>query len=113
MSRLQTDKNVFHLWLSKTGTSTLTDALNILGIRTIHYPHDEQTFGELKRGDYRLSVFRDYQGVTHTPVAPFYAQLDQAWPGSKFYSYGTRKGLRAAVGRGSLAPPQRGRTEHA
>jgi hypothetical protein len=84
MTPLEKHQKVFGLGLSKTGTSTLTEALNILGIRTIHYPHDEQTFEELKRGEYRLSVLRDYQGVTDTPVAPYYAQFDRAWPGSKF-----------------------------
>jgi len=81
---LEQHQKVFGLGLSKTGTSTLTEALNILRIRTVHYPHDEQTFEELKRGDYRLSVLRDYQGVTDTPIAPYYAQFDRAWPGSKF-----------------------------
>lgn len=84
MRRLQDREKVFGIGLSKTGTLSLTDALNILGIRSIHFPHDEQTFTELRSGQYRLSVLRDYQGATDTPVAPFYAQLDRAWPGSKF-----------------------------
>lgn len=84
MRRLQQREKVFGIGLSKTGTSSLTQALNILGIRSIHFPHDEQTFAELKRGEYRLSVLRDYQSATDTPVSPFYAQLDRAWPGSKF-----------------------------
>jgi hypothetical protein len=84
MTPLQKNQKVFGLGLSKTGTSTLTEALNILGVRTIHYPHDARTFAELKHGDYRLSVLQDYQGVTDTPVAPYYAQFDRAWPESKF-----------------------------
>src|SRR5687768_16988777 len=84
MGQLSKDQKVFGLGLSKTGTSTLTEALNILGVRSLHYPHDPQTFEELKRGEYRLSVLRDYQGLTDTPVAPYYAQLDRAWPQSKF-----------------------------
>jgi len=75
---------IFGIGLSKTGTTSLTKALNMLAIRTIHFPHDEQTFTELQRGEYRLSVLAKYQGVTDTPVAPFFAQLDKAWPGSKF-----------------------------
>lgn len=82
--RMAQDAKVFGLGLSKTGTSTLSEALDILGIRSIHYPHDDQTFDELKRGDYSLSVLRHYRSVTDTPVAPYYAQLDQTWPGSKF-----------------------------
>lgn len=84
MNVLQNGNKVFGVGLSRTGTTSLTDALNLLGIRTMHYPHDDQTFAELARGNYDLSVLREYQGVTDTPVAPFYAQLDRIWPGSKF-----------------------------
>ncbi|MEO5903478.1 MAG: sulfotransferase family protein [Gemmatimonadaceae bacterium] len=75
---------VFGLGLSKTATSTLTEALNVLRIPTIHYPNDDRTFAELQHGNYRLSILDEYQGVTDTPIAPFYAQFDRAWPGSKF-----------------------------
>src|SRR5688572_18590389 len=75
---------VFGVGLSKTGTSSLTEALNILGIRSVHFPNDERTFEELRCAQYRLSVLDEYQSVTDTPVAPYFAQLDSAWPGSKF-----------------------------
>lgn len=84
MRPLRDGEKLFGLGLSKTGTSSLTKALKILGISSIHYPHDEQTEAELRRGEYRLSILRAYQSATDTPVAPFYAQLDQVWPGSKF-----------------------------
>jgi len=84
MRRLEHDQKVFGIGLSKTGTTSLTKALNILEIRSIHFPHDAQTLHELQRGEYRLSILREYQGASDTPVAPFFAQLDQAWPGSKF-----------------------------
>lgn len=84
MRRLEDDQKVFGLGLSKTGTSSLTEALKILGIPTLHYPNDPRTVEQLKRGDYRLAILDRFQGLTDTPVAPFYAQLDKAWPGSKF-----------------------------
>jgi len=84
MRPLQKDQKVFGIGLSKTGTTSLTKALNIVGIRSIHFPHDQQTLHELQRAEYRLSILREYQGVSDTPVAPFFAQLDSAWPGSKF-----------------------------
>jgi hypothetical protein len=84
MTRLEKNQKVFGLGLSKTGTSTLTEALNIIGVRSIHYPNDDLTFDELKHGNYRLSVLSDYQGVTDTPVAPHFVLFDRAWPGSKF-----------------------------
>src|SRR5262249_13555289 len=48
-----------------------------------HSPHDEQTYDDLRWGNYRLRIMEGYQGVTDN-VAPFYAQLDRSFPGSKF-----------------------------
>lgn len=84
MTRLGANGKVFGLGLSKTGTSSLTDALNLLGIRSAHYPHDARTLCELRAGRYRLSILEEFQGVTDIPVAPFYAQLDRAFPNSRF-----------------------------
>jgi Sulfotransferase domain len=75
---------VFGVGLSTTGTSSLTVALNRLGIKSIHYPHDQLTHEQLRNSDYHLRTLDDYQGVTDISVAPYFAQLDQAWPGSKF-----------------------------
>lgn len=75
---------VFGLGLSKTGTSSLAEALNQLGIRTIHYPCDESTFECLTNGRYRLPVLEEYQGAVDIPVAPFFAQLDAEYPESRF-----------------------------
>lgn len=84
MTRLSADQKVFGVGLSKTGTSSLTEALERLGVPAIHYPYDARTHDELRRGDYRLSILERYQAVLDIPVAPFYAQLDAAWPGAKF-----------------------------
>lgn len=75
---------VFGLGLSKTGTTSLGDALNLLSIKTIHYPFDRQTYSELRSGNYNLTILKEYQAIVDTPVAPFYAQLDKIFPGSKF-----------------------------
>jgi hypothetical protein len=84
MGRVDLHCKVFGLGLSKTGTSSLTEALNRLGVRSIHYPHDVQTHEQLRNGDYRLRILDEYQGVTDITVAPYFAQLDRTWPGSKF-----------------------------
>jgi Sulfotransferase domain len=84
MRRLEPHQKVFGLGLSKTGTSSLGEALNQLGIRTIHYPFDARTYAELTGGVYRLSLLEEYQAVVDIPVAPFYPQLDACYPGSKF-----------------------------
>lgn len=75
---------VFGIGLSRTGTKSLTVALNLLGIRARWYPHDERTFHELLLANYRLSILETYQAITDTPVVPFYPQLDATYPGSKF-----------------------------
>ena len=84
MDHSEKDFKIFGLGLSKTGTSSLGDALNELGFPTIHYPFDELTYNELRQGNYQLSILNKYRGIVDIPVAPYYAQLDAAYPGSKF-----------------------------
>jgi hypothetical protein len=84
MSMATIGHKVFGLGLSKTGTTSLAAALNILGIKTIHFPDDETTYRELSSGEYRLSILNEYDGAVDTPIAPYYAQLDRIYPGSKF-----------------------------
>lgn len=75
---------VFGIGLNKTGTTSLAAALNSVGVPVVDFPHDRITRRELEAGQYRLSVLERYRGATDTSVAPFYAQLDQAYPNSKF-----------------------------
>jgi hypothetical protein len=75
---------IFGVGLSRTGTLSLSRALEMLGIETRHYPNDPRTQEELKRGRYELSVLKKVQALTDITVAPFYAQLDGSFPGSKF-----------------------------
>ncbi len=84
VDKFSRQEKVFGIGLSKTGTSSLTEALNLLGIRSAHYPHDERTYDELRNGNYRLSILEEYQGVVDIPVAPYFPQLDGEFPGSKF-----------------------------
>lgn len=84
MNDLKGHQKVFGLGLSKTGTTSLGGALNTLGIRTIHYPHDRRTLDDLRNGNYKLSILEEYQGIVDIPVAPYYAQLDRVYPNSKF-----------------------------
>ena len=75
---------VFGIGLSRTGTNSLTQALHLLGIDTVHYPTDSTTFRELTNGQYRLSLLRDFDGITDITASPYYAQLDETYPGSRF-----------------------------
>jgi hypothetical protein len=84
VTTLNQDRKVFGLGLSRTGTTSLGKALNILGIRTVHFPADHATRIELTAGQYTLSILEQYQGVVDIPLVPYYAQLDSIYPGSKF-----------------------------
>jgi len=75
---------VFGIGLSHTGTRSLNQALNILGIKAVHWPLDGHTYHELSNNIYRLSILKKYQGITDITTAPFYPQLDKTYPGSKF-----------------------------
>src|SRR5215467_1613945 len=75
---------VFGIGLNKTGTSSLGDALNLLGIKTIHYPCDDVTYRQLTRGDMRLRILETYQGIVDTPIVPFYRELSQLYSNTKF-----------------------------
>jgi Sulfotransferase domain len=75
---------IFGIGLSRTGTLSLTSALEMLGIEAVHYPNDVRTQRQLKEGQYSLSLLERVQAVTDIPVSPFYAQFDAVFPKSKF-----------------------------
>ncbi len=62
---------VFGIGLSKTGTTSLNDALSLLGIPSIHLPRS-------------IEQVEEYDGATDTPIALAYKELDLKYPGSKF-----------------------------
>jgi hypothetical protein len=65
---------IFGIGLSKTGTTSLTAALNILGIRSVHYPRVPQLH----------ELLLTYQAATDTSVAAYFSELDQTYPRSLF-----------------------------
>jgi glycosyltransferase involved in cell wall biosynthesis len=62
---------VFGIGLGKTGTTSLTSALNLLGIKTIHMPSS-------------LEQVKYVDGATDSPIAVAYKELDRMYPNSKF-----------------------------
>ena len=62
---------IFGIGLSKTGTTSLTEALRILGYTAIHY-------------DVGLRHVAEFDAATDTPVADAFERLDRKYPGSKF-----------------------------
>jgi Sulfotransferase domain len=81
---------IFGIGLSRTGSTSLTEALTILGYRAVHFPTDPVTQREYFRffarqaDTLQLSLLREYDAVTDNPVSCAYRELDRAYPGSKF-----------------------------
>ena len=65
---------VLGVGLSKTGTSSLSAALTILGYRTVHYPPLDRL----------RELLDDSDAATDTPVACSFRELDRQYPGSRF-----------------------------
>ncbi|HWQ94354.1 MAG TPA: inositol monophosphatase family protein [Gammaproteobacteria bacterium] len=74
---------IFGIGLSKTGTTSLAQALGILGYKTKDYPGIENyRAGDLSSVD--LEVVDAYDALTDTPIPSFYRELDARYPNSKF-----------------------------
>ena len=72
---------IFAVGLSKTGTTSLTSALETLGYKAVHYPGFSHVEGKC---EIHPKILMEYDAFTDTPVAASYPQLDQSFPGSKF-----------------------------
>lgn len=70
---------VFGVGLAKTGTSSLNRALQILGLRSIHYP-DPAT---MLSGRFEQAL-EGYDAATDITVSAFFPELDRRYPGSRF-----------------------------
>jgi Sulfotransferase domain len=83
-------RKVFGIGLSRTGTTSLTRALEWLGYRSVHWPHDPTTQAELLHhyenpdSPLSLTVVENSDCVTDTPIASVYRELDRQYPGSYF-----------------------------
>ena len=76
-------RKVFGIGLSKTGTTSLNAALRILGYNTRHFPF---TFLTHKNDILKLDMNKvaKTDGITDTPAARFFKEIDKQFPGSKF-----------------------------
>jgi hypothetical protein len=74
---------VFGIGLSKTGTTSLTRALEILGYRTNHFPYSAIRFeqGRLKLD---LDRLRRWDAATDSPMALHFRALEESFPDAKF-----------------------------
>jgi 3'-phosphoadenosine 5'-phosphosulfate (PAPS) 3'-phosphatase len=74
---------IFGIGLSKTGTTSLANALQILGYGTRdNMGIVKYTAGELSSVD--LNAVEAFDALTDTPIPSFYRELDARYPGSKF-----------------------------
>ena len=70
---------VFGIGLSKTGTTSLAEALTLVGIPTIHLPDK----GLMLAGRFSEAL-AGYRGATDISVSFCFEALDAAYPGSRF-----------------------------
>lgn len=75
---------VFGLGLSRTGTRSLTAALHVLGVDTVHYPIDADSFRALETGRLDFELLGYFDGITDITASPYFAQLDAKYPDAKF-----------------------------
>lgn len=79
---------VFCIGWSKTGTTSLTEALRILGLFSWHWAPWVIGFNHVRSqiSDFRIdfSSVADYSAVADLPICALYRELDQAFPGSLF-----------------------------
>jgi hypothetical protein len=76
-------QKVFGIGLSRTGTTSLTEALRVLGYRAVHCPLSIVAF-DGARLKLSTDIVEQFDAFTDSPVARVYRELDQAYPGSKF-----------------------------
>lgn len=69
---------VFGIGLSKTGTTTLDGALNMLGLRSVHYPSPD------RMAALDFAFLDELDAATDISITAYYPQLDARYPGSRF-----------------------------
>ncbi|MFH1358879.1 MAG: sulfotransferase family protein [archaeon] len=85
-------QKVFGIGHNKTGTTSLSIALNQLGIKTLHDVEKiRKSIKYEKENNLKLlSTLKEFQGFVDEPINRIYKELDKAYPNSKFI-FTTRK----------------------
>jgi len=74
---------IFGIGLSKTGTTSLAQGLEVLGFKTKDNPGvTRYSAGDLASID--ADLLEEHDALTDTPIPSFYRQLDEAFPDAKF-----------------------------
>ena len=75
---------IFGLGLSKTGTSSLCQALRVLGYRTVHNPTDDDSMLALLSGNLCCHAIIHNDAVCDIMFVRQFRELDRLFPGSKY-----------------------------
>lgn len=75
------DKKILVVGLSKTGTTSLHDAFEILGIKSIHYPQPYYLLGQTLEFKWHWK-FERVQAYSDIPVVAFLDELIKQYPSS-------------------------------
>jgi hypothetical protein len=71
---MATQRKIFGIGLSRTGTTSLHRALTLLGYRSIHCPRLDQV----------EQLIQEHDAAVDTPIACQFRELDARYPGSLF-----------------------------
>ncbi|MEM7183735.1 MAG: sulfotransferase [Spirochaetota bacterium] len=80
----KTGEKVFLIGLNQTFAKRLTKALSYLGYTIYQDPVDTQLMDELQKAMFQLSVLQYFDGIADFCIAPYFSQLEQKFPNSKF-----------------------------
>lgn len=75
---------IFGLGLSKTGTSSLCEALRILGYRAVHNPTDDESMLSLLSGSLTCRAIEENDAVCDIMFSRHFRELDRLFPHSVF-----------------------------
>lgn len=76
---------IFGIGLSRTGTTSLHEALQVLGYKSAHYLPDSRVAAYLEHGGaLRLDEWSAYEAVSDVPVCGLFRELDQSFPHARF-----------------------------
>ncbi len=77
-------RKIFGVGLSKTGTSSLCQALRLLGYRAVHNPTDDESMLALLSGDLRCRAIEEHDAVCDIMFSRHFRELDRLFPRSLF-----------------------------
>ncbi len=75
---------IFGIGLSRTGTTSLTHALRMLGYKASHWEDHDIINKHLIQNQFKISLLEHYDALLDNPIPSIYQELDKVYPGSKF-----------------------------